>query len=163
VAELGTPDTHIVEEAPFGRVFPTPAAMAERDESFYREVIRAGYRAPHLVKLANAVASGELDLESLGMATTDQLPTDELEKQLLALPGVGPYAAAHIMFMLGRFAKPILDSWTRPTFARLIETESIADAEICERFAPYGEHAGLAFWLTVTRSWFDDQAAGDAL
>ena len=41
--------------------------------------------------------------------------------------------------------------------------ESISDAEIKERFALYGDRAGLAFWLTVTRFWFADQAAGEAL
>lgn len=163
VTELGEPDACLVEEAPYGRAFPTPAAMAAQDERFYRDVVRAGYRAPHLVKLANAVASGELDLESLGKSPPDELPDVELEKQLRALPGVGPYAAAHIMFMLGRFSPLILDSWTRPTYARLAGVDAISDAEIAARFTPYGEHAGLAFWLTVTRPWFEAQAAGDAL
>ena len=158
VSELGEPDREIDEEPPYGRAFPTPAAMAERDESFYREVIRAGYRAPHLVKLATDVVKGDLDLESLAA----DLPDDELEASLLGLPGVGPYAAAHIMHMLGRGSRLILDSWTRPTYARASGAESIPDAEIIERFAPYGEHAGLAFWMTLTRSWFEDQAAGDA-
>ena len=122
-------------------------------------MIRAGYRAPHLVKLANAVAGGELDLESLGSATIDELSDDDLEKQLLALPGVGPYAAAHIMHMLGRCSRLVLDSWTRPTYARLIGVESVADAEIAEQFTAYGTNAGLAFWLTVTRPWFEDHGA----
>jgi 3-methyladenine DNA glycosylase/8-oxoguanine DNA glycosylase len=163
VTELGEADPHVGNEAPFGRVFPTPAAMATKDEAFYREVIRAGYRAPHLVKLANVVACGELDLESLGEATPTELSDDDLEQQLLALPGVGPYAAAHIMHMLGRFSRLILDSWTRPNYAKLMGVESISDAEIRERFAQYGDRAGLAFWLTVTRFWFADQAAGEAL
>ena len=163
VTELGDPDPHFADEAPFGRAFPTPAAMATKDEAFYREVIRAGYRAPHLVKLANAGASGELDLESIATTTPAQLSDDDLEQQLLALPGVGPYAAAHIMHMLGRFSRLILDSWTRPNYAKLIGVESIDDAEIRDRFAPYGDRAGLAFWLTVTRFWFVDQAAGEAL
>jgi AraC family transcriptional regulator of adaptative response / DNA-3-methyladenine glycosylase II len=163
ITELGEPDPYIAGDAPFGRAFPTPAAMATKDETFYREVIRAGYRAPHLVKLANAVVNGELDLESLGRAAPAELSDDDLEQQLLALPGVGPYAAAHIMHMLGRFSRLILDSWTRPNYAKLFGAESITDAEIRDRFAPYGDHAGLAFWLTVTRFWFADQAAGDAL
>jgi 3-methyladenine DNA glycosylase/8-oxoguanine DNA glycosylase len=162
VTELGEPDPLVKEPPPYGRSFPTPAAMAGRDEAFYREVIRAGYRAPHLVKLANAVAGGELDLESLGSATIDELSDDDLEKQLLALPGVGPYAAAHIMHMLGRCSRLVLDSWTRPTYARLIGAESIADAEIAEQFTAYGTSAGLAFWLMVTRPWFDTHAAGEA-
>jgi 3-methyladenine DNA glycosylase/8-oxoguanine DNA glycosylase len=163
VTELGEPDAAYPQEPPYGRAFPVPAAMADQDETYYRTVIRAGYRAPHLVKLTRDVANGDLDLEALGTASADELPDDELEKRLLALPGVGPYAAAHIMHMLGRFSRLILDSWTRPKFARLIGVESISDAEIRERFAPYGGRAGLAFWLTVTQHWFADQAAGDAL
>jgi 3-methyladenine DNA glycosylase/8-oxoguanine DNA glycosylase len=157
VTELGEPDPWVAEAAPFGRAFPTPAAMAERDEAFYREVIRAGYRAPHLVTLSNAVAHGELDLEPLGSASLEELPDDELEKQLRALPGVGPYAAAHIMHMLGRCSRLILDSWTRAPYARVIGAETVTDAEIAERFVPYQQHAGLAFWMTVTRGWFPDQ------
>jgi N-glycosylase/DNA lyase len=160
MAELGEPDRLVTEEPPFGRAFPTPEAMAARDETFYREVIRTGYRAPHLVKLANAVAGGELDLEPLASASIEEVPDDELEKRLRELPGVGPYAAAHIMHMLGRCSRLILDSWTRPTYARVMGEESVTDTEIAERFAPYREHAGLAFWMTVTHDWFPDQNPG---
>src|SRR5262245_47912688 len=44
-------------EAPGGaHAFPTPEAMAERDETFYREVVRAGYRGAYLKQLATDVA-----------------------------------------------------------------------------------------------------------
>lgn len=162
VSELGERDNETDLHAPFGRAFPTPAAMAGRDEAFYRSVVRAGYRAPHLVRLAGDVASGVLDLEALGTATSADLPDDVLANRLLALPGVGPYAAAHIMHMLGRQSRLILDSWTRPTYARFAGVESVPDAAINERFAGYGEWAGLAFWMTVTRAWFADQATGEA-
>ena len=33
-----------VEAPGGGRTFPTPEAMAEADEAFYKEVVRAGYR-----------------------------------------------------------------------------------------------------------------------
>ena len=155
VGELGTIDPGYPAENPYGRAFPTPEQMAGRDEAFYREVVRAGYRAPHLVKLATAVASGELDLEGLGRTSRDELGDDDLEKQLLALPGVGPYAAAHIMHMMGRCSRLVLDSWTRPTYAQLLGVESVPDAEIRERFAVYENQAGLAWWMVVTRSWFD--------
>jgi 3-methyladenine DNA glycosylase/8-oxoguanine DNA glycosylase len=113
--------------------------------------VRAGYRGRYLRELARMVVAGEVDLEALGRATPDELPDADLAKRLQALPGVGPYAAAHIMTMLGRYSRLILDSWTRPTYAKQLGVESVSDKEIIERFAPYGDYAGLAFWLLITR------------
>lgn len=138
---------------PLTNAFPTPARLAEAPEAFYRDVVRAGYRGPYLRSLARSVADGELDLEALATATPDELPDGELEQRLLALPGVGPYAAAHIMMTIGRNSLLILDSWTRPTYARLAGRKTVSDAQIRRRFARYGDHAGLAFWLFVTRDW----------
>jgi len=116
--------------------------------------VRAGYRGAYLIGLSRAVADGEIDLEALGRSTRDDLPDIELEQRLLALPGVGPYAAAHIMMTIGRNSRLILDSWTRPTYARLVRKKTIADAQIDRRFRRrYGDNAGLAFWLFVTRDW----------
>jgi N-glycosylase/DNA lyase len=139
-----------------GRAFPSAEQMAAADEAFYREVVRAGYRARYLREIASVVADGTLDLEALGRSTPDELPDDELEAHLLALPGVGPYAASHIMLLLGRYSRLILDSWTRPTYARLTHQTEVSDEEIERRFQPYGRYAGLAFWLFVTQDWVDD-------
>ncbi len=133
--------------------FPTPARMADTPEAVYHDVVRAGYRGAYLSALARAVASGDLDLESLARASADELPDTDLEQQLLALPGVGPYAAAHIMMTIGRNSRLILDSWTRPKYARLVGRKTVPDRQIERRFRRYGEHAGLAFWLFVTRDW----------
>jgi 3-methyladenine DNA glycosylase/8-oxoguanine DNA glycosylase len=72
--------------------------------------------------------------------------------RLLALPGVGPYAAAHAMMLLGRHSHLILDSWTRPKYARLTGRKA-TDRTIERRFRRYGPYAGLAFWLFLTRDW----------
>ena len=153
VSSLGERAVGAPPEGPYGRAFPTPAAMAAQDDTFYRDVVRAGYRGAYLRSLAVSVAEGRLDLEALATATPAELPDDELGALLLALPGVGPYAAAHIMMMLGRYSTLILDSWTRPTYARLAKRRSVADAAITRRFGRYGPYAGLAFWLFVTRDW----------
>jgi len=84
---------------------------------------------------------------------------DDVEAGLLALPGVGPYAAAHVMMLLGRHSRLILDSWTRPTYARLVGRRAVADRVIARRFRRYGAHAGLAFWLLLTREWVEDAHA----
>ena len=154
---------HLGEKAPgapasgpwWGRAFPTPEAIAGAGEGFYREVVRAGYRGRYLLALSRSVADGELDLEALDVSP-EELPDDELEKRLLTLPGIGPYAAAHVMMMLGRYSRLILDSWTRPTYARLVGKPSVADKEIEERFSSYGPYKGLAFWLYLTRGWVEE-------
>jgi N-glycosylase/DNA lyase len=138
-----------------GRTFPTPEAMAEVDEGFYREVVRAGYRGPYFRQLATDVAEGTIDLEALH---DPDLPDDEAAARLLALPGVGPYAAAHVMLTsLGRYSRLVLDSWTRPTYYKLSGARSaLKDATIERRFKRYGDWAGLAFWLYLTSGWVED-------
>jgi N-glycosylase/DNA lyase len=143
---------HLGLEAPDGRrSFPTPAAMAEAGEAFYRDVVRAGYRGAYLRSLAESVAEGRLDLEALD---DPELSDDEVAERLLALPGCGPYATAHMMMLLGRYSRLVLDSWTRPTYARL-RGRKAADRTIERRFRRYRDYAGLAFWLYLTRDWVE--------
>jgi N-glycosylase/DNA lyase len=155
VEHLGEPAAG-AKEGPYGRTFPTPAAMAAADEAFYRDVVRAGYRGAYLRSLSADVASGALDLEALGRATREELPDDDLAALLLALPGVGPYAAAHIMMLLGRYSRLVLDSWTRPKYAAL-NGRKLKDTAIERRFRRYGPNAGLAFWLLLTRDWVPEE------
>ena len=115
-------------------------------------MVNAAYRAAYLRSLARSVASGELDLEELAGDRT--LDDDEVAARLLELPGVGPYAAAHIMMLIGRYSRLVLDSWTRPTYARL-RGRKAADRTIERRFRPYRDYAGLAFWLYLTRDWVE--------
>jgi 3-methyladenine DNA glycosylase/8-oxoguanine DNA glycosylase len=134
--------------------FPSPQAMAEAEPSFYRDVVRAGYRGTYLRSLAASVADGTVDLEAL---RDPALPDEEVAARLLALPGVGPYAAAHVMTLgVGRYRPLILDSWTRPKYARLAGRRAVSDRTIERRFRRYGDYAGLAFWLYLTRDWVDD-------
>lgn len=146
VGELGMP----AEGAPDRRAFPTPEAMAQADESFYRDVARAGYRGPYLRTLAADVAEGRLDLERFN---DPAMSDDEVAEQLLALAGVGPYAMAHVMMLIGRYRRLVLDSWTRPKYRRLTGRARITDKGMIRAFGRYREFAGLAFWLTLTEDW----------
>jgi N-glycosylase/DNA lyase len=148
--------TTLGDEGPGGeRAFPTPAAMAARPEAFYRETIRAGYRAPFLAALARDVASGALDLEAL---RGSELPTGELLRRLRALRGFGPYAAEHLLRLLGRHDHLALDSWTRAKLARLRgKRRPPSDRTLLRWYAPYGPWAGLALWLEVTADWHGDR------
>lgn len=146
VGELGRP----AEGAADRRAFPTPEAMAEVDDGFYRDVARAGYRGPYLRSLAADVADGRLDLERFN---DPGLSDEEVAEQLLMLAGVGPYAMAHVMMLIGRYRRLVLDSWTRPKYRRLSGRARITDTGIIRAFGRYREFAGLAFWLTLTEDW----------
>ena len=157
VEHLGEPAAGAPKDGWRGRAFPTPEAMAHADEAFYRDVVRAGYRGPYLRTLARMVMAGDVDLEALATSSADELSDDDVELTLVALPGVGPYAAAHIMLMLGRYSRLILDSWTRPKYARVRGAKRpVSDATIVRRFRSYGAFAGLAFWCYLTRDWIAD-------
>jgi 3-methyladenine DNA glycosylase/8-oxoguanine DNA glycosylase len=145
VLRLGDP-------APLGeRAFPTPQAMAAQGERFYRDAVRAGYRAPFLARLARAVGAGDLDLEAW---RDPALATDDLAKRIRALDGFGPYATEHLLRLLGRYDHLALDSWTRAKLARLRgKRRAPADATIRRWYAPYGRYAGLAMWLEATADW----------
>ena len=146
VRELGTAATGVRER----RAFPAPATVADAGDSFFRDVARAGYRGPYLRALADDVASGRLDLEALRDPT---LQDDEVADRLLTVAGVGPYAIAHMMMLLGRYQRLILDSWTRPKYRRVSGRARITDKGIERAFRRYREFAGLAFWLTLTEDW----------
>jgi N-glycosylase/DNA lyase len=146
VGELGTPAAGADDR----RAFPAPATVADAGDAFFRDVARAGYRGPYLRALADDVASGRLDLEALA---DPSLPDQEVADRLLAIAGVGPYAMAHVMMLLGRYRQLILDSWTRPKYRRVSGRPRITDKGIERAFRRYRQFAGLAFWLTLTEDW----------
>jgi N-glycosylase/DNA lyase len=146
VGELGT----VAAGAPERHAFPAAATVADAGDAFFREVARAGYRGPYLRALADDVASGKLDLEALG---DPALPDQEVAERLLRIAGVGPYATAHMMMLLGRYRPLILDSWTRPKYRRVSGRSRITDKGIERTFRRYRQFAGLAFWLMLTEDW----------
>jgi N-glycosylase/DNA lyase len=137
-----------------GGAFPQAAVIAEAPEQWYRDIAKMGYRGAYVRKIASAVDSGEIDLEAL--LDTGRLDDSAVESALLELPGIGPYGAAHVMQLLGRHRQLVLDSWTRPKYRRLAGKKQAKDSTIRRAFARYGEYAGLAFWLYLTRDWIEE-------
>lgn len=147
VSELG-------EESDDGRKsFPTAAAMARKPEKFFRDKIRAGYRAPYLKELAQRVASGALDVESW---LNNQAPWDELIKELKTVKGVGNYAAENLLKLIGRYDGLALDSWTRAQFASARNNgRAASDKKIARFYARFNTWRGLALWCDMTRHWVE--------
>jgi N-glycosylase/DNA lyase len=136
------------------RAFPAPAAIAAAGERSLREQARTGYRAPYLADLAGRVVRGEIDPEAWERPGTD---AKALEKEMLGLPGVGPYVAENLLKILGRPRGLALDSWNRKKIAGLRGRRRVpADRTFARWFAPWGEWAGLALWLEATADWHGD-------
>ena len=127
------------------KAFPTPEAIAASSPEFLREKIRVGYRASAIHQLAVRIALGTFDLESL---KTSDLPTLELRKELLKISGVGPYAAANLLLILGRSDFIPIDSWALKLVSEeWYDGKSISPKEVEKHFEHWGEFKGLAFWF----------------
>jgi N-glycosylase/DNA lyase len=138
-----------------GYAFPTAESLAGASEKFYREEIKAGYRSPYFVELANAVASGKLDPEA--WLLTD-LPTDELKRQIKSVKGCGDYAADNLLKLLGRYDGLALDSWLRSQFYKKHNRDrACADKKIERHYKKFGNWRGLAIWCDMTERWFDEK------
>ena len=127
------------------RAFPSPDALARTTVEVLRSETRLGYRAPYIHELAANVASGRLDLEAY---KTCDLPTSDLRKQLLKIKGVGAYAAANLLMILGRFDFIPIDSWAYKLVSHeWYNAEAITAAEIEAAFEKWGQWKGLAYWF----------------
>ncbi|HEX4484293.1 MAG TPA: AlkA N-terminal domain-containing protein [Solirubrobacteraceae bacterium] len=122
--------------------FPSPdalAALASRDPAAFS---MPASRRRTLGALSEAVAAGELDLEP----GADPV---ELQRSLLALPGVGPWTAGYIaMRALGEpDAFLASDLGVRRSIARLGESDDVrAIAARAERWRPWRAYAVAHLW-----------------
>lgn len=130
-----------------GRAFPTPRSIAAVPRETFSDSVGLGYRAPYVHELASRVASDELDLEAL--ARSDR-PTVELERELRGLKGVGPYAAATLLMLIGRYDVLAVDSVFRGFVAeRYFDGRTPSDAEARAVYEDWGRWRFLAYWFDL--------------
>ncbi len=133
--------------------FPSARTCADQDEGFFREVVRAGYRARSCLDLAKGFASGSIS-EARFLAPPGDL--DTCRSRLLALSGFGPYAVGQALRGLGHYRDLALDSWCR---SRLAEIDGRAkppsEKAVERRYASFGAYRGLALWMDLTAHWHE--------
>ena len=135
--------------------FPNPDSIAEVSESFLRKEIRCGYRAPYLLELSRRVVAGELSPEQWRNSAAT---TEELFDKVRSIKGVGEYAAANILKLLGRYDFLGLDSWCRSKFFEIYRKgRKVSDATIERHYARFGKWKGLFLWMDVTKDWYDKE------
>jgi 3-methyladenine DNA glycosylase/8-oxoguanine DNA glycosylase len=108
-----------------------------------------GYRDARIVELARIVGAGEIDVAWLEDHST---PDDEVHDALLALPGIGPYAAANVMMLLGRYERLAIDTETfrhaRTVLGMQGDERSLA-RQVRAHYEPFGEHKFRSYWFEL--------------
>jgi 3-methyladenine DNA glycosylase/8-oxoguanine DNA glycosylase len=130
---------------PEQHAFPSPGSLAQVDEPTLREQCRMGYRAPYVNELAARVHTGALDLEAY---KTSSLTTPDLRKVLMTIKGVGGYAAANLLMLLGRYDFVPVDSWALKVVSKeFFNGEKITPRQVLSTFERWGKWQGLAYWF----------------
>ncbi len=130
---------------PAWRAFPAPEAVAAAGEEVFQEQIRLGYRNASVLRIARDVAEGKLDLEAL---KDSDLSTHEVRKRLLALPGVGPYATATLLMILGRYEELGIDTELRSHVSRkYFNGGPVTEKQMRAVYEHWGRWRYLAYWF----------------
>lgn len=140
--------------------FPLPARLARSRPATLRARCRVGYRDSRLIELARLFSCGKIDIAWFEDPATGD---DQLLKALLALPGIGPYAAANLMQLLGRYHRLPLDT-EGLRHGRTILGYTGSDVQVMkalhDHYAPFGRHAFRSYWFEL---WtFYEQRRGPA-
>lgn len=150
VEKLGTPGPPAAGPHA-NNAFPTPEQMAAVPPDLYRTEIKAGYRSPYFLELAESVAAGKVDPQSW---LTSGLPTEELRKEMKKVKGVGDYAADNLLKLVGRYDGLALDSWLRSQFYKTHNRSKVCpDKKIERHYKKFGKWRGLAIWCDMTENW----------
>ncbi|MDQ3181380.1 MAG: Fe-S cluster assembly protein HesB, partial [Acidobacteriota bacterium] len=130
------------------RAFPTATQMAGATTKFYKDEIRAGYRAPYFAELAENVASGKINPENW---QNSDLPTKQLKREMKKVKGVGDYAAENLLKLVGRYDGLALDSYLRSQFYKKRNGETACDDKEIEKFyESFGTWRGLVMWCDMS-------------
>ena len=132
-----------------GGAFPTPKRLARTRPATLRARCRVGYRDARIIELAHMFASREIDPQWFEDPAT---PDDAIHEKLLTWPGIGPYAAANIMQLLGRYARLPLDSESirhGKTVMGMKGSDRKIMTAMHKHFSPFGAHAFRSYWFEL--------------
>lgn len=133
--------------------FPSAKQLAKVSAGTLRGRCRVGYRDQRIIELARLfstpVKRGGIDQAMLQDPAT---PDDVLFRTLVDLPGIGPYAAANIMQLLGRYGRLPLDTESVRHGRTMLGFKG-SSAQVMKKvhahFAPMGDQAFRSYWFEM--------------
>jgi len=129
--------------------FPTPLQLARRRPSMLRARCGVGYRDARLVQLARMVASREVDPEWFEDPANDDQAVYEA---LLELPGIGPYAAANMLQLLGRYSRLAIDTESVRHGKMLLGFSGPSrqiEKKVRAHYEGFGDHKFRSYWFEM--------------
>lgn len=142
--------------AVFNPAFPRATQIARKRPATLRARCGVGYRDARIVELSRLVASRAVDPDWFEDPSTSD---DAVHEALLDLPGIGPYAAANVMQLLGRYARLPVDTETvrhARTVLGMSGTTRQIEKAVHAHYDPFGPHKFRAYWFEVWQ-WYEEK------
>jgi len=130
--------SRLVEDLGVG-TFPNPIQVIDAGQDFLKKQIRLGYRSKVLIQATDRLLKEGL-IDKDGNGNESEIGFDNL----IALWGIGQYAAGHLMVLLHDFSRIPIDS----EVAKYCEESlGLSEDEITEFFAGWGNYSFLGYKL----------------
>ncbi len=136
-----------MDGSPEQKTFPSHAAIASIPFNEFQQQVRLGYRAEYIHLLARQFAEGSLLPSDL---QTEDIPTEVVRKKLLAIKGIGSYAAASTLMLLGRYDHIPVDTVFRQFMSQKYFKGNPFDlSEAISLYDDWGKWKYLAYWFEM--------------
>ncbi|XP_022720756.1 uncharacterized protein LOC111278365 isoform X1 [Durio zibethinus] len=134
--------------------FPSPEELANLDESFLAKRCNLGYRASRILKLAQGIVQGNIQLMQLeeDCNETSLSSYNKLVEQLRKIDGFGPFTCANVLMCMGFYHVIPADSETirhlKQVHSKSSTIQTVGrDVEVI--YAKYAPFQFLAYWAEL--------------
>ena len=143
VDAFGMPYAQGAEE----KTFPVPNDIAAVSFEEFSQRVKLGYRANYIHQLSQDITDGKLGLDGF---TDKKISTEEIRRALLSIKGIGAYAAASMLMLLGRYDHIAVDTVFRDFMkAKYFSGKTYSEEEGLAIYDDWGEWKYLAYWFDL--------------
>jgi 3-methyladenine DNA glycosylase/8-oxoguanine DNA glycosylase len=113
----------------------------------FQQKVRLGYRADYIYRLAHQFAEGELSGPDF---INSEISTEEIRENLLAIKGIGSYAAASMLMLLGRYDHIPVDTVFRQFMTeKYFIDKPFSQLDALKVYDDWGQWKYLAYWFDM--------------
>lgn len=129
------------------KTFPSPSSIATIPFNEFQQKVRLGYRADYVYRLAQQFANGELNPSDF---QNKDIPTGEIRKKLFTIKGIGDYASASMLMLLGRYDDIPVDTVFRQFVTeKYFKDHPFNQSESLAIYDDWGKWKYLAYWFDM--------------